>query len=114
MTTPEDARWAAAFELSRSGKGVRLADTQQLKEFADFARDHEAVVSNVESYEVQGEAEVARIDLSIYGEREQQALTDAQRVELSWSDLQGLAADIEAEGIACVFQVWAHQLTDGT
>ncbi len=101
----------AAFESSQSGKGVFLANVQQLKDFAAYTRTQAAVVCNVETSEVSGENRIARVDLSIYqGGVEEQALPTIERVGHSEEALQEVLTAIEQEGIRCVFQVWADEL----
>jgi hypothetical protein len=111
MAKLERSRLATALEHSQSGGGVRFQEVDQLKDFADFARVHDCVVCNVETYELRGEAEIARLELSIFaGGEEEQTLPDAERVQLSEKSLQEVLAAIEAEVIACVFQVWTDRL----
>jgi hypothetical protein len=101
----------AAFRGSQSGKGFRLEGVDQLRDFAGYTRTRGAVVCNVETFEFRGEWEVARIDLSIYqGDAEHQALPINQRMALADETLREIFADIEREGIGCVFQVWADEL----
>jgi hypothetical protein len=100
-----------AFANSQSGKGVRLAEVEHLRDFASYTRTRAAVVCNVETFEVRGDYEISRSDLSIYqGGAEEQALPQAERVVLSEEALQEVLAAIEQEGIRCVFQVWADEL----
>jgi hypothetical protein len=100
-----------AFERSQSGRGFRLADVEQLRDFASYARGQASVVCNVETFEVRDEFEVPRIDLSVYqGGAEEQALPAVERVALSEEALQEVLAAIEREGIRCLFQVWADEL----
>ena len=100
-----------ALENSQSGKGFRLADAGQLVDFASYTRTRDAVVCNLETYEVRGEYEIPRIDLSIYqGGAEERALPQVDRVALSEEALRETLTAIEQEGIRCVFQVWADEL----
>jgi len=101
----------AAFEASQSGKGVRLSEVGELREFVAYARTQAAIVCNVEIYELRNEQEIARVDLSIYqGGAEEQALPPGQRIALADDALGEALAVIEKEGIDCVFQVWADRL----
>jgi hypothetical protein len=115
MAKLERDELSAALGNSQSGGGVRLEGTRSLKDFADFARAHNAVVCGVETYELRGQHEVPRIDLSIYqGGAEERALPAAERVHRTGDSLSEVLAAIDAEGIACVFQVWADQLMDAS
>jgi hypothetical protein len=106
---------AAAFQASQSGRGFRLLDAEQLRDFAVYTRTQEAVVCNVETFEVTGEYTIARIDLSIYqGGVDMQMLPAAERVALSEEAVRDVLAAIEREGISCVFQVWADELQTGS
>jgi hypothetical protein len=111
MSKLDPGQLKTAFQDSQSGKGVRLADVEQLKDFAAYARAQAAVVCNVETIEVLGGDWIARIDLSIYqGGAEEQALAPAVRIALSEETLAEVLAAIEQERIRCIFQVWADAL----
>lgn len=101
----------AAFQNSQSGKGIALDDVNRLKEFAAYTRTRDAVVCNVETFEVRGDDWITRTDLSIYqGGAEEQALPSAQRIALSEEALQEVLDAIEYEGVVCRFQVWTDAL----
>lgn len=101
----------AAFQNSQSGKGIALDDVNRLKEFATYARTQDAVVCNVETFEVRGGDWITRTDLSIYqGGAEEQVLPPAQRIALSEEALEEVFRAIEREGVVCRFQVWADAL----
>ncbi len=111
MSKLDPTQLRAAFEHSQSGMGSRLGDIEQLREFASYARSHDAVVCNVETFECRDEAEIPRIDLSIYqGGAEEQALPRLDRMARSEQELHEVLTAIEHEGIICVFQVWADKL----
>src|SRR4051812_45797908 len=61
VRTIDPAQLKAAFESSQSGRGFRLASAEQLRHFADYVRAQDAVVCNVETYEMRGECEIPRI-----------------------------------------------------
>lgn len=101
----------AAFQNSQSGKGITLDDVNCLKDFASYTRTRDAVVCNVETFEVRGDDWIARSDLSIYqGGAEEQALPPVQRIALSEKALEEVLNAIEREGVVCRFQVWADAL----
>ena len=111
MSQLDVGKLEAAFQNSQSGKGIALEDVCRLKEFAAYTRTRDALVCNVETFEVRGDAWITRIDLSIYqGGAEEQALPPAQRIALSEEALEEVLNSIEHEGIHCRFQVWADTL----
>lgn len=101
----------AAFQNSQSGKGIALDDVSRLKEFAAYTRTRDAVVCNVETFEVRGDDWITRTDLSIYqGGAEEQVLPPMERIALSEEALEEVLNAIEHEGVVCRFQVWADAL----
>lgn len=115
MTKFDDAQLQAALENSQSGKGIRLDDVGQLKDFSAYALGRGAVVCNVETFEIRGDFEIMRVDLSIFdGGDEEQAMPSADRIVLSQEALQEVLAAIGQEGICCVFQVWSDDLVEAT
>lgn len=111
MSQRDVSELEAAFQNSQSGKGIALDDVNRLKEFATYTRTRDAVVCNVETFEVRGDDWIPRIDLSIYqGGAEEQALPPGQRITLSKEALEEVLDAIEREGVVCRFQVWADAL----
>ena len=103
--------WEAAFASSQTGKGLRLESAAALVQFSTHVRARDAVVCNVETFEVKNGAEVCRLDLSIYqGGREDWERPIAERIRRSESELQEVLALIGEEGINCVFYVWSDDL----
>jgi hypothetical protein len=102
---------ATAFQASQSGKGCRLDDAEQLRDFAAYVRAQGEVVSNVETFEIRGDWEIPRIDLGIYqGGEKDYSRPSCERVALSEEALLDVLSAIEHEAISCVFQVWADEL----
>jgi hypothetical protein len=100
-----------AFAASQSGRGLYLETAQQLSGFAAYARTRAAVVCNVETFELNGQQEITRLDLFIVqGGREDCELPAAERIRRSDQALIDMLATIEKEGINCAFQVWTDNL----
>lgn len=101
-----------AFDLGQTGKGCTVPNIDQLLRLADYAATRGAIISNVEVFELRGEFEYARIDLSIYGwEPEQRDLPFADKTALATQRLGWLVEDVAKEGVQFLYLAW---LDDGT
>jgi hypothetical protein len=115
MSLPEyqtgDIDLEACFAASQTGKGCPLGDIASLKRFADYVRPRNAVVCNLETFEVRGEDQVMRMDLSIYaGGLEDQRLPSEERIRNSLEALSEVTREMQAEGCGFVFIVWSDDL----
>jgi hypothetical protein len=101
----------ACFDASQSGKGCPLGDIASLKRFADYVRTRNAVVCNLEAFEIRGEDQVIRIDLGIFaGGLADQRLPADERVKDSLEALSEVTRKMDAEGCEFVFIVWSDDL----
>ena len=79
----------------------------ELKALSDLCLKGSRVICNIEAFEIDGEFDVARLDLSLYGE-------DAVQKSKSWSEraahsailIEHLLAKVAAEQNPIMFQVW--------
>ncbi len=80
---------------------------EDLKALSDRCLTGMRVISNIEAYELDGEADIARFDLSLYGEDATQKLKSwPERASDSVTFIEQLPLDVTKEKNRIMFQVW--------
>lgn len=103
-------RLSEAFESAQTGRGCRIPNVDQLARLAEFAAARDMVISNVEVFELSGEFELPRVDISIYGwEPEERNLSSAERAAIGKRRLTELMEDLAAETCQFVFLAWLDE-----
>jgi hypothetical protein len=102
----------AAFEAGHTGKGCTVPNIGQLTRLAAYAQTRGAVISNVEVFELGGEFEYPRVDISIYGwEPDERDLGFADKAALAAKRLGWLVEDVAKAPCQFMFLAW---LDDGS
>jgi hypothetical protein len=103
-------RLPEAFGAAQTGRGCRVPNAGQLTRLAEFAAARGMVISNVEVFELSGEFELPRVDISIYGwEPEERDLPPAERAAIGNRRLAELMEDLAVESCQFIFLAWLDE-----
>jgi hypothetical protein len=91
------------------GNGHRCVGPERLIEFAETLSMRGAWIDIVETFESVGAVEMARLDLSMYGDHGADGVPNLQRQQLALQRLRALLARVTADGGEFIFYIWADQ-----
>jgi hypothetical protein len=91
---------------AQSGAGARVDAPEELMQLMEYAASRGQLICNLETFEVAGEFETPRIDLSIYGVREAPGPRHETPLARACEEIRRVVTDIRTEGMRTVFQVW--------
>lgn len=98
----------AILTVGHSGYGTEpYLTTQDLADLSAKCRSDAKIISNIEAFEITDEFDVARLDLSLYGEAPDQKLEPwHKRVKDSHAYVSWLLSECERESNPIMFRVW--------
>lgn len=82
-------------------------NTTDLKALSELCLERSRVIRNIEAFEIDGEFDVSRLDLGLYGEDPaQRSKSWAERAANSATVIEHLLAEVCKERNPIMFQVW--------